>query len=95
MNQMILLRTLGISVALVLGLGAASASTEMLPTPAAADEEIRLLAQSDIRLALANRARFEAPLVAAYVRATPEGKSLLLEATQIADPKFSAMLRQR
>lgn len=64
-------------------------------TSAAADEEIRLLAQSDVRLTLANRPRFEAPLVATYVQATPEGKSLLLEATQIADPKFNATLRRR
>ena len=63
-------------------------------TSAASDEQIRLLAQSDMRAALADRARFEAPLVAAYVQATPEGKSLLLEASQLADPKFSAMLRR-
>jgi hypothetical protein len=63
-------------------------------TSAADDEEIRLLAQSDIRSALANRARFDAPLIATYVQATPQGKSLLLEATQIADPKFNATLRR-
>lgn len=63
-------------------------------TSAATDEEIRLFATSDIRAALASRARFEAPLVAAYVQATPEGKSLLLEATQATDPTFNATLRR-
>jgi hypothetical protein len=63
-------------------------------TSAASDEEIRLLAQSDIQSALANRPRFEAPLVALYVQATPDGKSLLLEATQVVDPKFNATLRR-
>ncbi|MBR0715873.1 hypothetical protein [Bradyrhizobium liaoningense] len=63
-------------------------------TSAATDEEIRLFATSDIRAALAKRTRFEAPLVAAYVQATPEGKSLLLEATQATDPAFNATLRR-
>jgi hypothetical protein len=63
-------------------------------TSAASDEEIRLLAQSDIRLALASRARFEAPLVAVYIQASPEGKSLLLDATQAIDPKFNALLKK-
>jgi len=58
---------------------------------AAADEEIRLLAQSDIRSA--SRARFEAPLIAVYVQASPEGKSLLLEATQTINPTFHALLK--
>ncbi|MDE5445716.1 hypothetical protein GWG65_30770 [Bradyrhizobium sp. CSA207] len=61
---------------------------------AAADEEIKLLAQSDIRSALANRSRYEQLLIAAYVQATPQGKSLLLEATQGADPKFNQILRR-
>jgi len=65
-------------------------------TSAAADEEIGLLAQADIRtLLLTNRARYQAPLVAAYVQATPEGRRLLLSATEMVDPKFSAMLKQR
>ncbi len=63
-------------------------------TSAASDEEIRLLAQSDIRSVLANRSRFEASLIAAYVQATPQGRSLLLEATQVIDPKFNEMLRR-
>ncbi|WFU39469.1 hypothetical protein QA640_34685 [Bradyrhizobium sp. CB82] len=63
-------------------------------TSAASDEEIRLLAQSDIRLVLASRARFDAPLVAVYVQASPEGKSLLLDATQTIDPKFNALLKK-
>ena len=63
-------------------------------TSAASDEEIRLLAQSDIRSALASRARFEAPLVAVYVQASPEGKSLLLDTTQTIDPKFNALLKK-
>jgi hypothetical protein len=61
---------------------------------AASDEEIRLLAQSDIRSALANRSRYEPLLVAAYVQATPQGKSLLLETTKVTDPKFNEILRR-
>lgn len=63
-------------------------------TSAASDEEIRLLAQSDIRSLLANRSRFESPLIATYVQATPQGRSLLLEATNAIDPKFSETLRR-
>jgi len=59
---------------------------------AAADEEIRLLAQSDIRSALANRARYAPLLIAAYVQATPQGKSLLMESAQMIDPKFKDIL---
>ncbi|TQF33446.1 hypothetical protein [Bradyrhizobium sp. UNPA324] len=61
---------------------------------AATDEEIRLLAQSDIRSALSNRSRYEPLLVAAYVQATPQGKSLLLETTKVSDPKFNEILRR-
>jgi len=59
---------------------------------AAADDEIRLLAQSDIRSALANRARYAPLLIAAYVQATPQGKSLLMESAQMIDPKFRDIL---
>ncbi|KYG98086.1 hypothetical protein [Bradyrhizobium sp. DOA1] len=61
---------------------------------AASDEEIKLLAQSDIRAALANRSRYEPLLVAAYVLANPQGKSLLLETTKVTDPKFNEILRR-
>ncbi|MGC0389048.1 hypothetical protein ACVIU7_003665 [Bradyrhizobium liaoningense] len=61
---------------------------------AATDEEIKLLAQSDIRSALANRSRYEPLLIAAYVQATPQGKSLLLETTKVTDPKFNEILRR-
>ncbi|MGY3079886.1 hypothetical protein ACVWZZ_006294 [Bradyrhizobium sp. LM6.10] len=61
---------------------------------AAADDEIKLLAQSDIRSALAHRSSYEPLLIAAYVQATPQGKSLLLEATQVNDPKFNEILRR-
>ena len=61
---------------------------------AATDEEIRLLAQSDIRSALAHRSRYEPLLIAAYVQATPQGKSLLLETTKMTDPKFNEILRR-
>ncbi|TQF35687.1 hypothetical protein UNPF46_24010 [Bradyrhizobium sp. UNPF46] len=61
---------------------------------AATDEEIKLLAQSDIRAALANRSRYEPLLIAAYVQATPQGKSLLLETTKVTDPKFNEILRR-
>lgn len=63
-------------------------------TPAASDEEIRLLASSDLRTTLANAPRFEAPLISTYVKATPDGKSLLRDAAQAIDPKFSATLRR-
>ena len=61
---------------------------------AATDEEIKLLAQSDIRSALANRSRYEPLLIAAYVQATPQGKSLLLETAKVTDPKFNEILRR-
>ncbi|WP_459606537.1 hypothetical protein [Bradyrhizobium sp. 1.27L] len=61
---------------------------------AANDEEIKLLAQSDMRSALASRSRYEPLLIAAYVEATPQGKSLLLEATKVNDPKFNETLRR-
>lgn len=61
---------------------------------AATDEEIKLLAQSDIRSALANRSRYEPLLIAAYVQATPQGKSLLLETTKVTDPKFNEIMRR-
>ncbi|MDF0578868.1 hypothetical protein [Bradyrhizobium yuanmingense] len=61
---------------------------------AATDDEIKLLAQSDIRSALANRSRYEPLLIAAYVQATPQGKSLLLETTKLTDPKFNEILRR-
>ncbi|AMA59759.1 hypothetical protein [Bradyrhizobium sp. CCGE-LA001] len=61
---------------------------------AASDEEIKLLAQSDIRSALANRSRYEPLLIAAYVQANPQGKSLLLETTKVTDPKFNEILRR-
>lgn len=63
-------------------------------TAAASDEEIRLLAQSDIRSALANRSRYEPLLVAAYVQANPQGKSLLLETTKATDPNLNEVLRR-
>ncbi|MDA9543913.1 hypothetical protein ACM43_04965 [Bradyrhizobium sp. CCBAU 45321] len=61
---------------------------------AATDEEIKLLAQSDIRSALASRSRYEPLLVAAFVQATPQGKSLLLETTKVTDPRFNEILRR-
>ncbi|MDD1532465.1 MULTISPECIES: hypothetical protein [unclassified Bradyrhizobium] len=63
-------------------------------TAAAADEEIKLMAQSDIRATLANRSRYEPLLIAAYVQATPQGKLLLLDTTKITDPKFNEILRR-
>ncbi|MEY9593976.1 hypothetical protein ABIA06_006267 [Bradyrhizobium yuanmingense] len=61
---------------------------------AATDDEIKLLAQFDIRSALANRSRYEPLLIAAYVQATPQGKSLLLETTKVTDPRFNEILRR-
>jgi hypothetical protein len=61
---------------------------------AAADEEMRLLALSDIRTVLSSRSRFEAPLIAAYVQATAAGKTLLMESAQALDPKLSDLLRR-
>lgn len=63
-------------------------------TSAASDEEIRLLALSDVRAVLANRSRFEAPLIATFAQATPPGRSLLLETAQAIDPNFNAVLRR-
>lgn len=61
---------------------------------AAADEELRLLALSDIRTVLSNRSRFESALIAAYVQATAAGKTLLMESARALDPKFSDLLRR-
>ena len=61
---------------------------------AATDEDIKLLAQSDIRSVLAHRSRYEPLLIAAYVQATPQGKSLLLDAAQAIDAKFKDILRR-
>ncbi|MDA9468290.1 hypothetical protein XH87_27550 [Bradyrhizobium sp. CCBAU 53415] len=61
---------------------------------AATDEEVKLLAQSDIRSALASRSRYEPLLIAAYVQATAQGKSLLLETTKVTDPKFNEILQR-
>lgn len=61
---------------------------------AATDEDIKLLAQSDIRSVLAHRSRYESLLIAAYVQATPQGKSLLLDTTKLTDPKFNEILRR-
>ncbi len=63
-------------------------------TSAATDEDIRLLAQSDVRSFLTRQPRFDSGLVAIYVQATPAGKTFLLDATQAIDPKFSAVLRR-
>jgi hypothetical protein len=43
---------------------------------------------------LADRSRFEAPLIAAYVQATTAGKILLMESARALDPKFSGLLRR-
>ena len=63
-------------------------------TSAAGDEDIRLLAQSDVRAVLTANARLKAALAMTYREATPEGKKFLLDATLPVDPKFSAQLRQ-
>jgi hypothetical protein len=64
-------------------------------TSAATDDEIRLLAGSDVRSVLADRSRFERPLIAAYAHSTPAGRSLLLDTTQVVDPQFGALLRRQ
>lgn len=61
---------------------------------AATDEDVKLLAQSDIRSVLAHRSRYQPLLIAAYVQATPQGKSLLLDTTKLTDPKFNEILRR-
>ncbi|QPF87101.1 hypothetical protein IC762_12710 [Bradyrhizobium genosp. L] len=63
-------------------------------TPAALDEEVKLLAQSDVRATLANGSHFQAPLIGVYVKATAAGKALLLDATRSIDPKFNATLQR-
>ena len=63
-------------------------------TSAVVDEDIRLLAQTDIRTVLTRYPRLEPSLAATYRQAPPDGKKFLLDATQAADPKFSQLLRQ-
>ena len=62
-------------------------------TSAVSDEDIRLLAQSDVRSFLTRQPRFDSGIVAIYVQAIPEGKKFLLDATRAIDPKFSALLQ--
>jgi hypothetical protein len=64
-------------------------------TSAAAADEIKLLAGSDVRSVLADRHRFERPLIAAYAHASPAGRSLLLDTSQAVDPQFGALLRRQ
>jgi microcystin degradation protein MlrC len=63
-------------------------------TSAAVDEDIRLLAQTDIQAILTRYSRFESSLIATYRQAPPDGKKFLLDTTQVVDPKFSLLLRQ-
>ena len=63
-------------------------------TSAVVDEDIRLLAQTDVRAVFTRYPRLEPSLAATYRQASPDGKKFLLEATQAADPKFSQLLRQ-
>ncbi|MDB5653455.1 MAG: hypothetical protein JWQ94_1068 [Tardiphaga sp.] len=58
------------------------------------DEDVRLLAQSDVRTILTRYFRLEPALAATYRQATPTGKAFLLDATLAVDPRFSRLLRQ-
>lgn len=66
----------------------------VVTTDAVADEEIRLLAQSDIRTILTKYTQLEPGLAAAYRQASPNGKAFVSNATDIIDPRFSRILRQ-
>jgi hypothetical protein len=63
-------------------------------TTTVTDEDIRLLAQSDVRSILTRLPRLDSGLVSVYVQATPAGKRFLLDATQVINPKFYSLLRQ-
>lgn len=61
---------------------------------AVSDEDVRLLAQLDVRTILTRYPRLEPALAAAYRQATPTGRAFLLDATQTVDPRFSRLLRE-
>jgi hypothetical protein len=58
------------------------------------DEEVRLLAQSDIRTILTKYSQLEPALAAAYRQAGANGKAFVLDATAMVDPGFSKILLQ-
>lgn len=66
----------------------------VVTTSAATDDDIRLLAQSDVRTILTRYAKLEPALAATYRQATPDGKKLLIDTTQAVDPRFSKLLEQ-
>lgn len=66
----------------------------VITSDAVSDEEVRLLAQSDIRTILTKYSQLEPALAEAYRRAGANGKAFVLDATGIIDPAFSKILRQ-
>lgn len=63
-------------------------------SPAAGDEEIRVLGQLDVRSLLIRNQDYQSSLAASYRQATADGKTFLLDATNLVDAKFSNQLRQ-
>jgi hypothetical protein len=72
----------------------ASRIREVVTTPAADDEEIRVLGQSDIRTLLTRHQGYEPALVASYQQATAPGRKFILDTTAIVAPKTNAVLRR-
>lgn len=62
-------------------------------TAAIEDEDVRLLAQADVRYLLARGPATDTAFAASYRDATPAGKQFLLDAIQLIDPKRGNSLR--
>lgn len=67
--------------------------TTVVTSSAVDDEDIRLLAQADIRSILTRYPRLEPTLIGAYRRAGPSGRNFLIDAAQMVDPRFSRLLK--
>ncbi|MBI5128456.1 MAG: hypothetical protein HZA66_03355 [Rhodopseudomonas palustris] len=66
----------------------------LITTPAAVDEEIKILAQSDLRALLSRGPSYETALTTAYRQATPEGRKFLLDTADSINPRFATSLRR-
>jgi len=56
------------------------------------DDEVRLLAQIDVRSILTRYPQMEPGLVSAYRQANRSGRAFLIEAARMTDPRFSKLL---
>jgi hypothetical protein len=65
----------------------------ILATDTVGDEEVRLLAQTDIRTMLTKHPKPETALIAAYRQANARGKAFLLDAASGVDARFGRLLR--